>query len=206
MCVILHKQKDVLIDENDVIDAYHSNPDGCGIMYQDKGRVVTEKGIWDVFYLLERLYEIRHKEYVLHLRVRTHGDVDQKNCHPFYIGSGGYMMHNGILSVKTPHKAMSDTWHFSKMIKKAGRKLDIKDYNDIERFHGINNRMIFMYNDEIERTGQWDLYDDNYWSNLYWQFSMVSKCTGNPKYVTTAWDEKWDNCQDDFDNWYYKDV
>jgi hypothetical protein len=63
--------------------------------------------------------EIAGRDCAFHLRMRTHGDIDLDNCHPYEVltrsvhGIDLWLMHNGILS--TGNKAdetKSDTWHY----------------------------------------------------------------------------------------------
>ncbi len=62
---------------------------------------------------------ISGRDCAFHLRMRTHGDIDLLNCHPYEIlnkaqhGLDLWLMHNGVLS--TGNKAdttKSDTWHY----------------------------------------------------------------------------------------------
>jgi hypothetical protein len=62
---------------------------------------------------------IAGRDCAFHLRMRTHGDIDLLNCHPYEIlnkaqhGIDLWLMHNGVLS--TGNKAdttKSDTWHY----------------------------------------------------------------------------------------------
>ena len=62
---------------------------------------------------------ISGRDCAFHLRMRTHGDIDLLNCHPYEIlnkaqhGLDLWLMHNGVLS--TGNRAditKSDTWHY----------------------------------------------------------------------------------------------
>lgn len=203
MCVILHRKYETFVDDADIIDAYHTNPDGYGLMYQNKGKVITEKGIIGLDELLDKLNNLCETEYILHLRIRTHGKINKQNCHPFSIGFGGYLMHNGMLDVPIFNENMSDTWHFSNIIRGLGRKLSLKDYSAIEEYHDSFNRMAFMYPDSIEKTGSWYEHRGNEWSNLNWQYQPMKSYEYS--YVDHAWSEQWNDCKEDYDSWYYKD-
>lgn len=62
---------------------------------------------------------ISGRDCAFHLRMRTHGDIDLLNCHPYEIlnrsehGLDLWLMHNGVLA--TGNRAditKSDTWHY----------------------------------------------------------------------------------------------
>jgi len=62
---------------------------------------------------------IASRDCAFHLRMRTHGDIDLLNCHPYEIlnrsehGLDLWLMHNGVLA--TGNRAditKSDTWHY----------------------------------------------------------------------------------------------
>jgi len=62
---------------------------------------------------------IAGRDCAFHLRMRTHGDIDLLNCHPYEIlnrsehGLDLWLMHNGVLA--TGNRAditKSDTWHY----------------------------------------------------------------------------------------------
>lgn len=168
MCVILHKKEGFSVCESDIKDAFETNPDGCGLMYREKNIVITEKGMWDISHLLRRIKALGTKEYVLHLRIATHGLINEGNCHPFKVGNNHYYMHNGTLTINCRNKKMSDTWHFAQFLKTVKLNNRFIDYlGDIVGF----NKLIFMNGEHTRTVGNWEDYQGNSWSNLYWQYS-----------------------------------
>lgn len=100
---------------------YSKNPDGVGIMYfDDTGKIIVHKSLpKDENEFVEFYREhAEGKECLVHLRMKTHGDIDFENCHPYELftdseGNKSYLMHNGVLfngNASDPSK--SDTWHF----------------------------------------------------------------------------------------------
>jgi len=92
-------------------------------MYVEKGNLVIKKLLPKSASDLESFYisHIQHRNCAWHLRMRTHGDIDLDNCHPYQVlnrkehGLDMWLMHNGILS--TGNKAnpkKSDTYHYIK--------------------------------------------------------------------------------------------
>jgi hypothetical protein len=63
--------------------------------------------------------DIQGRDCAFHLRMRTHGEIDLSNCHPYEVlnraehGIDLWLMHNGILSTgNKANEKMSDTWHY----------------------------------------------------------------------------------------------
>jgi predicted glutamine amidotransferase len=184
MCVILHKTAPV--KEQDIIDAYNYNPDGFGVMYQENGKVVTDKGMYDLDTILAKLWYLQDIEYVAHFRITTRGKTNDDNCHPFRVSDKIWMMHNGTLNINIANKDMSDTWHFSKLLQST--KITNKLLRYLPKFTGFD-RLIFMGSKSIHKIGRWDEYEGNMWSNLNWQWAFSAADTfGDKEYQ--EWLEK----------------
>jgi hypothetical protein len=102
-------------------DFYDFNSDGVGVMFANNGDLVIKKIIPKSAKEFIHFYrsDIQGRDCAFHLRMRTHGEIDLANCHPYEVlnraehGIDLWLMHNGILS--TGNKAnpkMSDTWHY----------------------------------------------------------------------------------------------
>jgi len=102
-------------------DFHASNADGVGVMYAQKNKLVIQKTIPKNAGDFIQFYRehIEGRGCAWHLRMRTHGDIDLLNCHPYEVlnkaqhGMDLWLMHNGVLS--TGNKAnpkFSDTWHY----------------------------------------------------------------------------------------------
>ena len=111
-----------------------SNADGLGIMYVEGDRVKVLKSV-GTDKAKRKLWESvkDFDNYAMHARLRTHGLVNEKNCHPYEIlnmdkgdSTDLYVMHNGIIQVeKDIQKTMSDTWNFIEGVLKPIAKADI---------------------------------------------------------------------------------
>ena len=107
-----------IISDEWLRDFYTKNSDGFGVMYADDGHLHIRKQLGTPEDFIAMWRETEHVERAIHLRMRTHGDIDLVNCHPYEIfgeesGNPMWLMHNGILS--TGNKAdttKSDTWHY----------------------------------------------------------------------------------------------
>lgn len=101
----------------------NANHDGFGIMYRDGDRVMVEKAM----YTEKKMYKLwkKHRDreyYAMHARFKTHGTINEANCHPYEILNKDkgdaldlYMMHNGVIhssNYTETDKSMSDTWNY----------------------------------------------------------------------------------------------
>jgi hypothetical protein len=122
MCLIVHKPAHVTIDREFADDVYTRNADGFGIIYHEvedgKEFVKTYKLIGSRDDVWAVIQEHQHRELLIHWRMRTHGDIDLENCHPYALIEGdgsvpSFMMHNGILQHgNAADTKKSDTWHY----------------------------------------------------------------------------------------------
>lgn len=76
------------------------------------------EAFWSVY---EEFY--KDLECAVHFRMRTSGNVDLENCHPYEIGDGVLLMHNGVItSVPEKYVEYSDTWHLGELIQPMAEK------------------------------------------------------------------------------------
>jgi len=153
MCVIIHKPAERELTEWTLREGLRRNSDGWGLVAYPEGRgsePVIHRGLTGIDDFL-KTYEPYAKgvETVIHFRFATHGLKDLENCHPYDVVPGVVMMHNGILSVKTPDKDLSDTGHFVQLIKPMLEE----DPTMVEKEHwlkmvgeliGKGNKLVFM--------------------------------------------------------------
>lgn len=125
MCLLITHPKAASADpvhDEWLRDWYKSNRDGFGFMYADGGVLKVDKSLGTVENFIEawRKHEAMGVDFACHLRMRTHGDTDLENCHPYQIlgpetGNEMWLMHNGILQYgNKADTTKSDTWHFIK--------------------------------------------------------------------------------------------
>lgn len=114
MCLLIHHKPGTDLTPEILSDILRRNSDGFGAMFAENGRVHVIKNVnptdREVAYLYNRY--LRHRECVIHFRMRTHGDVDYDNCHPYQVFESLHMAHNGVMgNIEQPDKSKSDTWH-----------------------------------------------------------------------------------------------
>lgn len=114
MCVIVHLPKHVALSQKILKNCYENNPDGFGIMAVIDGKIQIAKSMGDFnAFLAEYKQFPQNVQRAIHFRWATHGDVVEKNCHPFSVTDDIYMMHNGVLDTVNVDETFSDTWNFA---------------------------------------------------------------------------------------------
>jgi hypothetical protein len=160
MCLIIQKRAGDVIHSSWLRDFHVRNKDGAGVMWFDhaKNAVQVEKicapsqSAWLAFY--EK--HAAHRDCVIHLRMRTHGEVNEVNTHPYYVAAGIWMMHNGVLSQgNAKDTSRSDTWHYIRDVlrPKLSRKPSLlhskKFLGEIAKDIGSNNRFVLLGMDGV---------------------------------------------------------
>lgn len=160
MCLLMHKPANVTFTDEQLADMYKRNKDGYGIMYAKNECLHINKGIGTVAQWIRFFREYEHLESCIHLRMRTHGDIDLENCHPYDVFGFDEaahvpmaLMHNGVLSQgNVKDQSKSDTWHY---IRDVIRPLLTKDpefaftplFEDLIASHiGYSNKLALMDN------------------------------------------------------------
>ena len=122
MCLLINQPTTApVLPAHWLSDFFDYNSDGVGVMYSENNCLIMEKILpkTDADFIAFYNAHIVGKNCAYHLRMRTHGDTDLENCHPYMVlnnaehGIDLALMHNGILS--TGNKAdpsKSDTWHY----------------------------------------------------------------------------------------------
>src|SRR3990167_8960546 len=184
MCIAIAKQAGLAIQENILKTCFENNPDGAGFCVEVDGKLIINKGYFtfEDFYTAYQPYE--YKKALLHFRIRTHGDIDTDNCHPFVISDNLAFVHNGIINAVHAKGSESDTIIFNQqylqpIVSKYGENAltspALKQL--IEHFIGYSKLVLFAKGQEDfiffnETLGNRSL--ENVWfSNTSWQTSKI---------------------------------
>ncbi|ETD68110.1 hypothetical protein V757_10565 [Pelistega indica] len=139
-------------------DFYSYNPDGAGVMYVEDGRLQVHKVVPTCAEDFIKLFRDHAdgRECAIHLRWRTHGDINNENTHPYEVfgedhkDGALWMMHNGVLATgNAMDTTKSDTWHFIRdylrpMLEHDRRILFTYQFQEmLGKFIG-NNRFTFL--------------------------------------------------------------
>lgn len=124
MCLLITQPKNTpSLTDIWLKDMYSFNSDGVGVMFLHNNQLVIKKDLPKSENDFIKFYKenIQGKNCSFHLRMRTHGEIDLLNCHPYEIlnkkndGLDMWLSHNGILSFgNDADKTKSDTWHYIK--------------------------------------------------------------------------------------------
>lgn len=119
MCVIGHIPAKKTLPRQLLENCYDNNSHGWGIMYSHASKVhyIKEVSAFSEFWKAWRDVP-KEAERAVHFRIRTHGETNDVNCHPFQPTENILFMHNGIISTFLADKKMSDTWNFSENVLK----------------------------------------------------------------------------------------
>lgn len=112
MCLMIVKPEGKDVSDEHLENGFENNPDGGGYCWVDGGKVYYRKGIFD-FNEFKTSYrqDVGERPAIIHFRMATHGGVNHENCHPFDIGNGAMMAHNGVIQIATK-QGESDTRAF----------------------------------------------------------------------------------------------
>ena len=116
MCIIVASPEGKVVSKETLEQCFRANSDGAGFMYTDGNDLKVEKG----FFTFDEFYDSyaphAAKKIILHFRIKTHGEKNKDNCHPFLVSDDLAFVHNGIIKIEEEHKDYSDTWHFNEKI------------------------------------------------------------------------------------------
>lgn len=164
MCVIVHLEPKKTISKEQLRSCFTANRDGWGIMWakHDKVHAVKDKSDFDDFYNIWK--QVPHDvTRALHFRIRTAGEINKSNCHPFQVTDDVWMMHNGSINAMMMDDKMSDTWNFvvnelRPIVKKWPNFMQSKVFNKLmEDVTGYSKLLFLNSQGEVlkVRNGVW---------------------------------------------------
>jgi len=190
MCIIALQTRGAQLKDDTIRTMFSGNPDGAGIMWAQDGRVHWVKGFFKVEDLLKAWHALpKGIVAAMHCRIKTHGAVSSKLCHPFpltaskalYKSSGDsacMLMHNGIMSFmeKDEHYDKSKDSDSSAYAKRLfdmfnGARLPDKEELEIIRDETETNNRILLLDGRgnYATSGEWEYKDGILYSNSHWK-------------------------------------
>lgn len=169
MCVIIAKPKGVDPLKREYFEnAWAHNSQGGGVVWkEDNGEVMMQKGFMDKDTFLAKLDEINKKDtaFIAHFRIKSVGEVNPENTHPFAMSHVTFA-HNGTISSIKPIEGKTDSETFGLWFLKDRSMKWIKDNSLLlelalgtSKFALMDNKTgeIFVLNREYgqERDGAW---------------------------------------------------
>jgi glutamine amidotransferase len=114
MCVIVHQPRNAHLSKKRAKRLWKVNEDGGGFAFIDNsGTIQVEKSLdfktfWNQFEAARS--EFPKRDYMLHMRIATHGTISLENVHPFQVNEHTWMAHNGVIrAVPDYEDGRSDT-------------------------------------------------------------------------------------------------
>jgi len=215
MCVIAAKPIGVDLPSDELFqNMWHRNPDGAGFMYADNGKVIIEKGFMKYEDFEKRLNEVKasvdlkNTGAVFHFRISTHGGVKPENTHPFPLTDNIPVMqklrmttsvgiaHNGVISIKTRTKDISDTMEYIASVVAPLSKMRKNFYADKDAMQIIektaDSKLAFLTGDgSIYLTSGFEQDNGIMYSNTSYKGWSMYYGTGGKSYVYGygGWDD-----------------
>ena len=194
MCIAIYKPKGKIINKATLKRCYEANPDGAGFMYAQSKKLNIQKGFIDFnkFYEAYKKHEVN--KCIIHFRIKTHGKIDETNCHPFHINDSMGFVHNGTIS-GFGNNIHSDTIQFNEAIlqKLVGKWGNLSLFED-PIVNLIEGRIGYSKLIMLDRHGNHKIFneDKGQWDGGVWYSNTSYR--PKPKYEQSSfsWDKyKW---------------
>ena len=195
-------------------DFYASNSDGVGIMRAVDGELLIEKILPKNAQEFVDFYRNHIDGYdcAFHLRMKTHGNIDMENCHPYEVfnkaehGLDVWLMHNGVLSTgNAADTTKSDTWHYIRDYLRPMLANNI-DFMFTEAFAeiigdhiGASNKFVIM-----DSTGRTQTVNQD--SGVFWGGRWLSNtyAWSSPLNASKTYKDDYDTALDEIESMPYK--
>lgn len=117
MCIAMNSPKGTTPTKDALKTSFENNPHGAGFAFAQDGKIIIEKGFmtFDSFYSAYQKANIQGLNKLIHFRIKTSGQINYDNCHPFKVTDNLALIHNGVI----PHfggSEVSDTREFIEMV------------------------------------------------------------------------------------------
>ena len=113
MCLLCYIPENIEPDYYSLESSACMNPDGFGWAIHCGARIITHRSMdaSEALETFERARRTNRGPALWHSRWTTHGTTSLDNCHPFRVGAGTVIAHNGVLSTRaTANRSDSRTW------------------------------------------------------------------------------------------------
>lgn len=173
MCVIIYVPKESTIDDDELLDAWTTNPDGAGFAIQENGKVHFERGFmtFTEFYSAINQY-IGEKNLLLHFRISTSKAINKVQTHPYKKGNVTLLKGdtdkpiicmNGVISGQKEYEGCNDTMSYIIDHQQAFSTVNQDVLNIIESDTGA--KWAVMTPDEVLLSSKFVEKDGKFYSN-----------------------------------------
>ena len=118
MCIAIYKPEDIILTDECIYNSFYNNNDGAGFMFSENDQLYVKRGYFDFDDFCKEYEPHKSKKCILHFRIKTSGQINEENCHPFKITEKLAFVHNGIIYRVPDHKEKSDTCVFNDLLLK----------------------------------------------------------------------------------------
>ena len=204
MCIAILKPKGVSISKEILETCHNNNKDGMGFSYIDGDKMYIKKFMkFDEFY--KEFEKVQDKSTMLiHFRIATHGKVEVKNCHPFWLNHRMALIHNGVISGYGDKNSKTDTQDF---IDKVIGNISWKEWKNPCYRELVGKAIGYSKLAILDITGNYYIINENLgeWSDGIWYSNQSYKPKQTTSYVVNRDYNAWDMySEESYDDWYKK--
>lgn len=117
MCLLIAKDEGTTVEKAELEKAFAWHRDGAGFAAFHDGKVVMKKGFFTFNWFWQNYEPFAKDRAIVHFRQCSCGMVNKTNCHPFEVGEGNFLAHNGHMSEFDPgDRLSSDTRYFAEEV------------------------------------------------------------------------------------------
>lgn len=170
MCIAIYKPAGKLINKENLAQCFKANSDGAGFLVAKNKQLIMKKGFFTFDEFYDAYLPYANEQCLIHFRIKTHGDINIDNCHPFMINKSLGFIHNGVIS-GFGLGTMSDTSHFNStifqpLVAKYGNQVMFEPaIQDL-----VESRISYSKLAFLDRHGNHKLFneDKGVWDNEVW--------------------------------------
>lgn len=204
MCIAILKPKGVSISKEILETCHKNNKDGMGFSYIDDDKMYIKKFMkFDEFY--KEFEKVQDKStMIIHFRIATHGKVEVKNCHPFWLNHRMALIHNGVISGYGDKDNKTDTQDF---IDKVIGNISWKEWKNPCYRELVGKAIGYSKLAILDITGNYYIINENLgeWSDGIWYSNQSYKPKQTTSYVVNKDYNAWDMySEESYDDWYKK--
>jgi predicted glutamine amidotransferase len=181
MCLAIFKRAEAVIPAESLRNGWIGNPDGGGFAYAHKGKIRIVNGLMTLKEFNKAYSEAAKKHpaapFLVHFRIRSMGDKNEANTHPFLLNNAA-LIHNGTIdgTGAVYQTGDSDTKLFVAKYKDILTVANIKKYrSDFDAALNYNKVAV------LDGNGEFAIINENIgnWQNGVWYSNYTFRSYAN---------------------------
>ena len=182
MCVVIVKKGKAKLSDKVLEACWDTNPHGGGFAFAKDDKIAVFKSMKKEEFLSElrtQLDNYPELTFLIHMRIKTAGNISKLNTHPFVVNKDVVFAHNGHIPGMPESNKISDTNFFNKLVL-SRMNLDIGNSSQlklIELAIGRGNKLGFLHSSgdfKIANESEGNWIDGSWFSNCYHENSYAS--------------------------------